>query len=824
MKILINNSIKLFAIDVDESISIRELKLKIQEIIQINAANLVLIHENKIFDDSSMLKNYPVHKNSIITVCQRSKGGIVQCLNPSGIAGDVYNRCDLDLLPIGRLNRRFIRNTNSTNVYFQRLPDCYAYAATSAYLNTAMRIYGIKGIPSFDDCYMHARYEKENGGDVMKSIQLIEDYYHLGIQCENKDDVTIQEALTLSVVASFSTSAQGWINIAKGELLIFPNGQSDDGHATLIDGYDLNLDCFVCKNSWGGFSAEPRFNFTPSAAHYCEFTVVYFTEQSIMGKTISNFTPNLEPFMGQLENQDIRCAWMDKKTAIFGMDYFCELHKEHEGELKYLGYECEKWIEINLNRPKGQKYSNYYYYNNFIKKNEWKYFLNIINANNTLDTIENEIESPSDRIIEAYKKIHNIPVKFTKKEKRKLTLRPQLGGKIDKRIIRKSNLKTPYIYEGGVTYAYTAVCAYLDTINRIYGVKYIPTFDECFKIAQNNEQSALKSLQLLENHFNFGIQCKITDNVSIRDACTISIIAKITTCDIGWKNVNKGEFLEYVEGLYHETHYALVLGYDQGLDCFICRNSWNLFDGKPFFNYKYNHDQNNELIAVFFTTSSIIGKTIKQYRPNIEKFIGEYKSHKIHCAWMDEETSNYETSYYIVYHPEKEGPLKYLGYDIDEYIDINSKDNSQYEGEKFTLLMNVNGDNWNSAVTVVKDGSWFLNPAGLKIDLTKPNKNDVCQQFVFGVREWSTVIDSVAQKGMVWDVANADNLNPPSGTPFYFFPFHGRHNQHFIYKAGKIISKQNGMVVTYVGGEHPFQMMPQNSEMECNQTFKIQLL
>ena len=126
MKILINNSIKLFAIDVDESISIRELKLKIQEIIQINAANLVLIHENKIFDDSSMLKNYPVHKNSIITVCQRSKGGIVQCLNPSGIAGDVYNRCDLDLLPIGRLNRRFIRNTNSTNVYFQRLPDCYA--------------------------------------------------------------------------------------------------------------------------------------------------------------------------------------------------------------------------------------------------------------------------------------------------------------------------------------------------------------------------------------------------------------------------------------------------------------------------------------------------------------------------------------------------------------------------------------------------------------------------------------------------------------------------------------------------------------------------
>ena len=822
MQILIRANNNFFSIDVDESISIYELKLMILKKINknINVDDLFLIHGNDIFNDSSALKSYSIQKNSLITVCQKLKGGIVGCLKPSGIAGDVHNKCELYLLPIGKLEKRFIRNTNSTNVYCQRLSDCYAYAAVSAYINTAMRISGVKIDKNFnfEKCYEIARYS-EDGGDEMKSIELLENKYQLGILCEKRKEVTIQEALTLSVIVGFSTSSQGWINVSKGELLTFPFGESDSAHAAFIDGYDLHLDCFICKNSWGGFSAEPRFNFTPSAAHYCDFTIVYFTEQSIAGKTKHNYTQRLEKFIGKSENQDIQCAWMDEKTAIYDMNYFCEYHQEHEGELKYLGYECEKWIEINLNRPKGQKYPNYYYYNEFIKKKEWKYYVNTIKTNKILDNIINDIEFPLNGIIETYNKIHHIPIAPTKKVK----TNRDLTTNFDKRIIRKSNIKTPYIYKGGVTYAYTAVCAYLDTINRIYGVKCIPSFDECFKIAQNHERNAYKSIKQLENHFNFGVRCELLNNVTIRDACAISIIAKITTCDIGWENIKKGGFLEYVEGLNYETHFALVIGYDQGLDCFICKNSWDLLNGKPFFNYKYNHDQNNEFISVFFTTYSIIGKTIKEYKPNMIRFIGELKSHKIHCAWMDEETSNYETDYYIVYHPEREGDLKYLGYDLDEFIKINSKDNSQYEGRKFSLLMNVNGDDWNSAVTIVKDGNWFLNPAGLIIDLAKPNKDDVCQQFIFGLGEWSTVIDSVAQQGMVWDVADA-NLNPPSGTPFYFFPFHGRHNQHFIFKGGKIISKENGLVVTYVGGDHPFQMMPQNSSMEYNQTFKICLL
>lgn len=150
-------------------------------------------------------------------------------------------------------------------------------------------------------------------------------------------------------------------------------------------------------------------------------------------------------------------------------------------------------------------------------------------------------------------------------------------------------------------------------------------------------------------------------------------------------------------------------------------------------------------------------------------------------------------------------------------------DNFQYNGQKFGLLMKFKKSEF--AVTLKRESNWFLNPAGLKLDITSPNiENDVCQQFTFGKDGWNTVIDSVEQRGMVFDVCDADNENPAAGTPFYLFPFHGRHNQHFVMKDGMIVARQNGMVVTYVGGEEPFQMMPPSEELKDKQTFTVKLL
>ena len=174
-----------------------------------------------------------------------------------------------------------------------------------------------------------------------------------------------------------------------------------------------------------------------------------------------------------------------------------------------------------------------------------------------------------------------------------------------------------------------------------------------------------------------------------------------------------------------------------------------------------------------------------------------------------------------------------------------SGDNSQYAGKKFGLIMTLNesdyndgkqidltkpdellfGENIQLALTMAPDKHAFLNPAGQKLTVAQPNiENDVFQQFVFGQNNWNTVIDSVQQQGMVWDVADESNLNPPEGTPFYLFMFHGRHNQHFIYKDNMIYAKQNGHVVTFVGGDEPFVMMPPSNILKARQTFTIQLL
>lgn len=171
-------------------------------------------------------------------------------------------------------------------------------------------------------------------------------------------------------------------------------------------------------------------------------------------------------------------------------------------------------------------------------------------------------------------------------------------------------------------------------------------------------------------------------------------------------------------------------------------------------------------------------------------------------------------------------------------------DNGRFAGRKFGLVMKLSEDDYNNgkeivlanyeqrsgneiqlALTMVKDKCPYLNPAGLKLSIEKPNiENDVFQQFVFGNDEWNTVIDAVQQRGMVWDVADEFNLDPPAGTPFYLFMFHGRHNQHFIYKNNMIYAKQNGQVVTFIGGEKPLVTMPPSDRLRARQTFNIKLL
>lgn len=91
------------------------------------------------------------------------KCGSCPAEKPSDIIG--YLEEDRDqikkLLPTGKLNSRFIRNTNVTGVYQQRGGTCYVYAACSAYLNTVMRKFGVNKLPTFSECFQIAIYAEQ---------------------------------------------------------------------------------------------------------------------------------------------------------------------------------------------------------------------------------------------------------------------------------------------------------------------------------------------------------------------------------------------------------------------------------------------------------------------------------------------------------------------------------------------------------------------------------------------------------------------------------------------------------------------------------------
>lgn len=154
-------------------------------------------------------------------------------------------------------------------------------------------------------------------------------------------------------------------------------------------------------------------------------------------------------------------------------------------------------------------------------------------------------------------------------------------------------------------------------------------------------------------------------------------------------------------------------------------------------------------------------------------------------------------------------------------------DNSNYQDKYFGLTMTLrlteNSPLEKYALTLI-DNNNYLNCAGKKIDLRKEDiAHNICQRWHFGQCELSTVINPELYNNLVWDIADQYSLNPHGKTPFYVFQFHGRHNQHFIFKNNMIFARQNGHVVTYVGGDNPFVMMEPKEELKERQTFHIEM-
>lgn len=254
-----------------------------------------------------------------------------------------------DPLAGGRLGLRIIRNTNTTCVHGQTGENCYAYAACSAYINTLMRMFGeIESIPTFDECLYIADYNNGRGGYPIEALRRLEEKFKYGVKFLETKKISIRDAIMKSVIVSFETNNEICEKIGNGSLMEKVRGPFTGAHAVLVEGYDLDKDCMICKNSWT-YPDKGRFNFRTTATDDIVFTVVDFDIDKF------EFKPNLQVFKDTLKGCRVTCAWMDEKTALYNNDFLCEYHPEKEGNLQYKGYHIDNYIGIYLNRSEELK-------------------------------------------------------------------------------------------------------------------------------------------------------------------------------------------------------------------------------------------------------------------------------------------------------------------------------------------------------------------------------------------------------------------------------------------------------------------------------------
>lgn len=185
-------------------------------------------------------------------------------------------------IKIGTLTKSYHKNINSTDIYKQYGNSSYAYAACVAYINSIIRFNITRPPPTFKECYDIACYNRKNTGNPVESLRRLENYFKFGIsyQIIKSENLSIKDVLNTSSIVCFTTSQEGWKAVADGELLECPPGKSEGWHSCVVEGYDFDKDCLICKNSWRNEKESPRFLFNPQAATDCYAILVSKTPKN----------------------------------------------------------------------------------------------------------------------------------------------------------------------------------------------------------------------------------------------------------------------------------------------------------------------------------------------------------------------------------------------------------------------------------------------------------------------------------------------------------------------------------------------------------------
>jgi hypothetical protein len=137
------------------------------------------------------------------------------------------------------------------------------------------------------------------------------------------------------------------------QLMEYPPGDSDQWHAVLAEAYDLNEDCTWAQNSWGHENGtQDRFKFRWEAFHDYHYIKVFWTLDSIRGKTCGIYQPRLEKFVGRLDGLPIDCAYMDEQTLRYEQEFVFARDPDLPPPLNFLGYDLDQYLDIRMNCAK----------------------------------------------------------------------------------------------------------------------------------------------------------------------------------------------------------------------------------------------------------------------------------------------------------------------------------------------------------------------------------------------------------------------------------------------------------------------------------------
>lgn len=248
---------------------------------------------------------------------------------------------------------------------------------------------------------------------------------------------------------------------------------------------------------------------------------------------------------------------------------------------------------------------------------------------------------------------------------------------------------TPYFKQHkGSCYAHASVSAYLNTCLRIYNPsKPIPTYAECLKIADytdGNGGEVSEAIHRLERHFNFGVQCQDyhrREIPPIRDMAVSSLVISFWTSKKGWDDVANGSLISKAGGDIDPIGHS-VLGetYLFEDDCYECKNSWGDDNVEPRFKLRLEAAHDFLCTNVYFTESSISGKTRSAFIPIMSaQFISTLADDwEIKAVLVDELTATYCSEWVCTRYSNN----WYIGYDVDRYVHICLRNKRGYTDKK----------------------------------------------------------------------------------------------------------------------------------------------